>query len=245
MHEPIISKEIFKQVQNVKKLKCGVGKKKYDYLLKGLVYCSECGAKMTVRKSYKTNKKKPFVDKPYFCCKTNIDYRNGTCSLHYFQEEKLNEIVFDRLRTMILSHSKKEELEDKYNSKNKDISNIKEFERELATYKNKIEVIEKAISDLYIDRAKGVLTTDDFYKIKTGLDTDRKRYQEKVQDIETMILNNKAKENDDNYKKTVIDKFMHLKNPDKELMSELIKRIEIDEKKNVKIYFNFNINGGV
>ena len=245
MHEPIISKEIFKQVQNVKKLKCGVGKKKYDYLLKGLVYCSECGAKMTVRKSYKTNKKKPFVDKPYFCCKTNIDYRNGTCSLLYFQEEKLNELVFNRLRTMILNHSKKDELEDKYNSKNRDISNVKEFERELGTYKNKIDVIEKAISDLYIDRAKGILTTDDFYKIKNGLDTDRKRYQEKVQDIEIMILNNKAKKNDDDYKKTIIDKFMNLKNPDKELMSELIKRIEIDEKKNVKIYFNFNINGGV
>ena len=60
-----------------------------------------------------------------------------------------------------------------------------------------------------------------------------------------MILNNKAKKNDDDYKKTIIDKFMNLKNPDKELMSELIKRIEIDEKKNVKIYFNFNINGGV
>lgn len=245
MHEPIISKEIFKQVQNVKKLKSGVGKKKYDYILKGLVYCSECGAKMTVRKSYKTNKKKPFVDKPYFCCKTNIDYRNGTCSLHYFQEEKLNELVFNRLRTMILNYSKKDELEDKYNSKNRDISNVKEFERELGTYKNKIDVIEKAISDLYIDRAKGILTTDDFYKIKNGLDTDRKRYQEKVQDIEIMILNNKAQKNDDDYKKTIIDKFMNLKNPDKELMSELIKRIEIDEKKNVKIYFNFNINGGV
>ena len=245
MHEPIISKEIFKQVQNVKKIKCGLGKKKYDYLLKGLVYCSECGAKMTVRKSYKTNKKKTFVDKPYFCCKTNIDYRNGTCSLHYFQEEKLNEIVFKRLRTIILNYSKEDELENRYNEKNKDISNFKEFERELVIYKNKIEVIEKAISNLYIDRAKGVLTKDDFYKIKKALDTDRQRHQEKIQDIETMLFNNKAKENDANYKKAVIDKFIYLKNPDKEFMRELIKKIEIDQKKNVKIYFNFNIKGGV
>ena len=245
MHEPIISKEIFNQVQNVKKLKSGVGKKKYDYLLKGLVYCSECGAKMTVRKSYKKNKKKPYVDKPYFCCKTNIDYRNGTCSLHYFQEEKLNEIVLKRLREMILSHSKKDELESKYNSKSSDTSSIKTFERGLSTYKNKIEVIEKAISDLYMDRANGVLTSDDFYKIKSGLDNDKKRYLEKVQDIEVMLLNNKNKSEDDSYKKMLIDKFIHLEKPDKELMSELIKRIEIDENKNVKIYFNFNISEGV
>lgn len=245
MHEPIISKEIFNQVQNVKKLKSGVGKKKYDYLLKGLVYCSECGAKMTVRKSYKKNKKKPYVDKPYFCCKTNINYRKGTCSLHYFQEEKLNKIVLDRLRTIILKHSKKDELEDKYNSRNKETSNIKELERKLGIYENKIEVIEKAVSALYIDKAKDILTTDDFYKIKTGLDTDKKRYQELVENIKKMIFNNKSKEHDDNYKKILIDKFMNLENPDKELMSELIKRIEIDKNKNVKIYFNFNINEGV
>ena len=128
-----------------------------------------------------------------------MDYRNGTCSLHYFQEEKLNKIVFDRLRTMILNHSNEDELQDKYNSKNKDMSNIKDFEKELGIYKNKIEIIEKAISDLYMDRAKGVLTTDDFYKIKTGLDNDRKRHQEKVQDIETMLFYNKAKETYDNY----------------------------------------------
>ncbi len=244
MHEPIISKEIFEQVQNIKKLKSGVGKKKYDYLLKGLVYCSECGAKMTVRKSYKKNKKKPFIDKPYFCCKTNIDYRNGTCSLHYFQEEKLNKIVLKRLKAMITRYSNKEDLENKYNSKNNDMSNIKQFEKELSTYKNKIEIMEKAISDLYMDRAKGVLSNDDFYKIKTGLDNDRIRYQEKVKDLEVMLTNNKAKNEDDNRKQKVIDKFLKLENPDKQLISELIKRIEIDKNKNVKIYFNFNINGG-
>lgn len=244
MHEPIISKEIFNQVQNIKKLKSGIGKKKYDYLLKGLVYCAECGAKMTVRKSYKKNKKKPYVDKPYFCCKTNIDYRNGTCSLHYFQEEKLNKIVLKRLKAMLTRYSNKEDLENKYNSKNNDMSNIKQFEKELNTYKNKIEVIEKAISDLYMDRAKGILSNDDFYKIKDGLDNDRTRYQEKVKDLEIMLINNKAKNKDDSRKQKVIDSFLKLENPDKQLISELIKRIEIDENKNVKIYFNFNISGG-
>lgn len=244
VHEPIISKEIFNQVQNIKKLRSGLGKKKYDYLLKGIVYCSECGAKMTVRKSYKTNKKKPFVDKPYFCCKTNIDYRNGTCSLHYFQEEKLNKIVLKKLRSMILNHSEENILEERYNSMGNNLSKCNDFEKELNLYKNKTEVIEKAISDLYMDRANGVLTNDDFYKIKIGLDNDKNRYQEKIQNIETMLISNKVKENDSHYKKTLIDRFLNLKEPDKELMGELIKRIEIDEKKNVKIYFNFYINEG-
>ena len=62
-----------------------------------------------------------------------------------------------------------------------------------AYLKKDLEVIEKAISDLYMDRAKGILSNDDFYKIKDGLDNDRTRYQEKVKDLEIMLINNKAK----------------------------------------------------
>lgn len=242
MHEPIISKETFEQVQNMKKIKSGVGQKKYDYLLKGLVYCADCGAKMTVRKSYKHNKKKPYIDKPYYCCKTNISYRNGNCSLHYFQEEKLNKIVFKELKTIFHNTQKKNELEEKYKQKKQEISYVIEYEKELKTYKNKISIIEKAINDLYIDRAKEIIANDDFYKIMSGLNNDKKRLMEKINTIETMLLKEKSQDEEDN-KKKIIEEFLKIKNPDKIMMSNLIKRIEIDKNKNVKIYFNFNIKG--
>ena len=133
----------------------------------------------------------------------------------------------------------------KKSTKKEQSSYINEYEKELSTYKNKVGVIEKAISDLYIDRAKSVLTNDDFYKIKSGLDNDKKRFMEKIEDIETMLLKNKNINEDNENQKKIIEKFLNLKNPDKIMMSELIKRIEIDKKKNVKIYFNFNIKGGI
>ena len=76
----------------------------------------------------------------------------------------------------------------------------------------------------------------------SGLNNDKKRLIEKTDTIETMLLKEKSQDEEDN-KKKIIEEFLKIKNPDKIMMSNLIKRIEIDKNKNVKIYFNFNIKG--
>ena len=76
----------------------------------------------------------------------------------------------------------------------------------------------------------------------SGLNNDKKRLMEKINTIETMLLKEKSQDEEDN-KKKIIEEFLKIKNPDKIMMSNLIKRIEIDKNKNVKIYFNFNIKG--
>ncbi|MCI8384337.1 MAG: hypothetical protein HFJ33_05710 [Clostridia bacterium] len=43
MHTPIIDEEIFNIVQDMIKSRTGVRTKSYDWLLKGLVCCKECG----------------------------------------------------------------------------------------------------------------------------------------------------------------------------------------------------------
>lgn len=43
--EPIINKKDFKVVQEMKVKNIGRCQKKYDYLLKGLVVCGDCGKK--------------------------------------------------------------------------------------------------------------------------------------------------------------------------------------------------------
>lgn len=245
LHEKIISKENFEKVQNLKKTNNTTRTSKFDYLLKGLVYCAECGSKMAVRKTYKQTKKKQTKDKPYYCCRTNIRYRNGTCSLHYFIEENLNKIVIKELKEIFSSYSKKEKLEEEYEKKKSTKDNVEKFEKEFEIYKNKIIIIEKAISDLYIDRANNILSNDDFYQIKAGLEEDKKRYNEKLKSIEKMIMSKKTKKEDTKNKKELIENFLKVENPDKELMSELIKKIEIDENKHVKVYFNFNIKDNV
>ena len=81
--EPIINKKDFKVVQEMKVKNIGRCQKKYDYLLKGLVVCGDCGKKMTVRRRQSKGKDKGDSYENYYCCSNNIRYRNGVCSLHY------------------------------------------------------------------------------------------------------------------------------------------------------------------
>lgn len=244
-HPAIISKEQFSKVNDMEyKPNSSIGMtrtKKYDYLLKGLVVCADCGKMMYVRKSYRKNKKKPVIDEAHYCCKTNVTYRNSVCSLHYFREPELNEKVIKELREVLRKYANKTELEKSYDKKLQELNNNIEFEKELESHKNKLNVIAKAVSDLYKDRASDIITSEDFYKIKEGLDEEKQKVRKKIEDIEVMLGKIKKSSQDNAQKEKAIQEFLKLKKPNKIIMQKLIKRIEIDELKNVKIYFNFNL----
>ena len=43
----------------------------------------------------------------------------------------------------------------------------------------------------------------------------------------------------------MINDFLKMKNPNKQIIKDTINKITIDKNKKVKIYFNFNLNGEV
>ena len=58
-----------------------------------------------------------------------------------------------------------------------------------------------------------------------------------------MISNTKTNLTDEKLKKKLINNFLKAKVFSKQMMKDMINKITIDEKKNVEIYFKFNING--
>ena len=60
-----------------------------------------------------------------------------------------------------------------------------------------------------------------------------------------MIENSKPSVMDETKRKKVINNFLQMKNPTKQMMQDLINKITIDKNKNVKIYYNFNIKEGM
>lgn len=244
-HPAIISKEQFSRVYDMEyKSNSGGGMtrtKKYDYLLKGLVVCADCSKMMYVRKSYKQNKKKKVIDDAYFCCKTNITYRNGICSLHYFKEKELNEKVIKELKEIFEKYANKIELDKSYEKNSQEFNNNIALEKEFENRKNKLNVIEKALSNLYKDRANSIISCEDFYKIKEGLDEEKQKVIKKIDDLGRRLGEIKKNSQDNTQKEKTIQEFLEFNKPNKIIMQKLIKRIEIDELKNIKIYFNFNL----
>lgn len=241
---PIISKEVFDEAQKVKKVKKGIKINRYEYLLKGFVYCKECGAKMAVRREKKVSKKKGIQYVPYYCCRTNITYRNGMCSLHFFTEEKLNEIVIERLKILFLSQDKKK-LKEIAEKKKSQLINIDYYYKEKERFEREINILNKSIKSLYIDRAKDMITEEEFYNLKSDFEKEKKLLFEKITDINIMISGIKVNNDSQTRINKIVKEFLKLKKPNKLVMSELIKKIEIDKDKNIFIYFNFNIKENI
>ena len=239
--EPIINKKDFKVVQEMKVKNIGRCQKKYDYLLKGLVVCGDCGKKMTVRRRQSKGKDKGDSYENYYCCSNNIRYRNGVCSLHYFNEQKLNDLIFEHLRDSLNKYANKERMieigEKQFNNLNKQ----EDFKKEKEYYENKIKNIKVALKNIYLDKVNSIISDEEFIQFKMQLEDDKNKYREKIKDIEEKLKQDKQPKNSD-YIENIIKKFLDFKNPSKQILMELIKRVEIMDNKQIKVYLNFNID---
>lgn len=239
--EPIISKEDFYDVQKMIASNNKISHKGYNYLLKGLVVCGDCGATMTVRRRVNKRKLKEDKEEIYYCCSNNIRFRHGICSLHYFQEPKLNDIVINYLKDIFKKYIDKEELKRVGNSKKQNLCESTNLNKEIVKYNNKIDNIKEALKNIYIDKANDIISEDEFLELKEQLNNDRNEYIKKVNELNTII----KEKNKNSKEKSIINKkiieFLNLEKPDKQLLIDLIDKIEIMENKQVKIHVRFNL----
>lgn len=235
---PIISKDLFEKV-NEPKRKAVTRFRKYDYLLKGLVVCADCGKPMLVRRV--KNQSDSSKVHAIYACRTYATYRNNICSMHYYREDTLNELVLRDIRNVLINYVSKEKLNKKYKCSICDLNLLENYEKDLAVFKDKIVTIDKTISELYKDRANAIITINEFSDIKSELEKDRNEYETKINDLETMLEESKKILTDDKTKTNLINEFLKLKKPYKQILNILVNRIEVNEDKTIKIYFNFNL----
>ena len=239
---PIISQEDF---YNVKRMienndtRCAKG---YSYLLKGLVVCGDCGRAMAVRRRINKRKFKEDKIETYYCCSNNIRYRHGVCSLHYFQEQKLNDMVISHLRDTLSKFANKKDLKKIYEQKQMNMFETKNINNEIIKYNKKIENLKEALKNLYIDKVSELISEDEFIELKKQIENDRNNYTNRVTELNRII-----KENSKNSEKVAIiekkiKQFLDLKEPNKQILMELIQKIEIMKDKQVKIYVKYNLD---
>lgn len=238
--EPLISKEDFETVQKMKRRNIGNCHKKYDYLLKGLVVCGDCGKVMTVRRRRCKRKNKDESYDTYYCCSNNVRYRKGVCSLHYFQERRLNELVLKYLKEILNKYANNEKMKELGNEKLNNENPKEELKKDKEYCENKIKTIKLVLKNLYIDKTSSLISNEEFVVLKEQLENDKNRYYEKINKIRGVLKQEEIQVNS-NYIDDKIQEFLNFKNPSKQILIELIKKIEIMENKQIKVYLNFNL----
>lgn len=227
-HQAIISPETFALVQEmiVRKTVCYSRGEDSFHLLNGLVFCKECGAKMTYRRNSS--------GKMVMNCMTYSKFGPSECSSHNIHEEELNQYVINdlkRISNLVLD-------EDFFNSLNE--LNIEKSEddtkQKLIQIDNRFSEIRDIIKTLYEDKVKGIISEKDFLEMTQEYSDEKETLnRQKVQ------LNQKTEEQPKEY--NYIDIFKSIADfdtIDKAVLTRLIDRIEISNDKEITIYYLFN-----
>ena len=234
MHTPIIDEETFNIVQDMIKSRTSTRVKTYDWLLKGLIYCKECGKKLSIvpqKNNIKTN----------FYLRCNTYARNthlNFCTPHSNNLEKVTNFVIEQIKsrckdflneekyTQIANASKEKKIEDKFNLKN-----------EILILEKKIKDINKKIDKLYEDKYNGLFENEDFSRIYSKHIDSRKQIEERIKQLK------KSEEKEDLSVdiKELVENFINMKEITRTILISLVNKIEISENKEITIYYKFNI----
>ena len=241
-HEPIIDKDTFEKVQCILEKRGTNTKLKYDYLLRGLLYCYHCKRKLQI--VLKKNSKRNSKAHPYITCSDAKERGCYPLSMNY---EKLERHIIDIVKKICRIYADKEvfaRVYEKYQNKTLDI-------RE--GYRNKLTQINKAISEInsnldkmYMDKLRGVLQEEDYIRISQKLKYERIKLNEHKKELEQKLsqteekMDNKNKVKEEKELEELIEDFLKLEKIDKIYLYRLINKIEIDKDKNIYIYFNFS-----
>ena len=241
-HEPIIDKDTFEKVQCILEKRGTNTKLKYDYLLRGLLYCYRCKRKLQI--VLKKNSKRNSKAHPYITCSDAKERGCYPLSMNY---EKLERHIIDIVKKICRIYADKEifaRVFEKYQNKTLDI-------RE--GYRNKLSQVNKAINEInsnldkmYMDKLRGVLQEEDYIRVSQKLKFERTKLNEQKKEIEQKLsqteekVDNKNKAKEEKELDELIEDFLKLEKIDKIYLYRLINKIEIDKDKNIYIYFNFS-----
>lgn len=241
-HETIIDEESFNAVQNILKKNKSFKGTKHDYLFKGLLFCSECGARLNV--TYSNYALKKYGEYRYTTiCYSYSRLYSDICTRHSNSIPELEEVLIKHIKEVCKRYIN-ENLQDELISMAK---KQKQLELKQITNEKKLETISQKISDiglyiknLYMDKVKGVVSENDYVSLVADFTKDRDNLIKEKEEL-IKIINNQKPQIDETAKiEKLAKEFLSLEKPTKQLLNELIEKITISENKEINIYFKFN-----
>ena len=116
------------------------------------------------------------------------------------------------------------------------------IKQEIFRLENSIESANRKIDVCYNDKLEGNITLEMYKRTYNNLTLEISELKKKKNEYEKLLFdfeNNQM--TNDTYYLDKIKEFLKMKNPSRVLISSLIDRIEIDEEKNVDIYYKFKL----
>lgn len=232
-HKPLVSQEIFDQVQLMIRSRTKTRSRTYDFLLKGLIYCHECGYPLAVL----NRKNAAGEERLIFICRTYQRFtKAGVCTCHCIKEQTVTEAVVAKVQEVCQQYLNPARLCSIAHAAVEDAAKKESREEEILQLEKRQQSLTANLDQMYMDRLNGLLAEEDFQRIYDRVRSERKMLEEQIKVLQHQQNNpvrseEKARE--------IVQRFMDSAFTRRELLVSLIERVELTEDKRIIIKFRF------
>ena len=233
-HEPLVEEETFRKVQQLLNSRRHTRSRTYDFLLKGLIYCHECGYPMAVMNRPNAAGK----DRLFFVCRTYQRFtKAGMCTCHSIKEQTVTEAVAAKVKEVCQAVLRPDRLQAIAIAAVEEVRKADGDASERQTLQDKIEHMTAHMEQLYMDRLSGLLSEADFQRVYLRIKTERTMLEEKLKQQEAqqespISIEDRAEE--------LVRQYLATAYSSRPLLVSLIERIELTQDKQILIKFRFS-----
>ena len=230
-HEPLIDWETFDKVRRLVDSRKHTRSRTYDFLLKGLIFCHECGYPLAVlnRKNAKGE------DVLYFVCRTYQRFtKTGGCTCHCIQEQTVTRAVVAKLREACGACLEPAALLPAARSAVAEAHGGENPTAEIRALRAKIGRLTTVLDRMYLDQLSGLLAEADFARLYRQAREERGALERRVTELE-------RRESPEAGDKAgaLVQRFLDEAGDNRELLVSLIERVELTEQRELIIHFRF------
>ena len=225
VHEPIIERAVFEQVQQKRgKMRKRQAKDGERSMFSGLLVCADCGSNL----HFHFNQGNPEI-KNFNC--SNYKGNRGTCtSTHYVRVDFLEEVVLGEIRRLtkfaslyedefvkaVIGHSQQAEQTDR-----------KLKEKELRTLLARDEELDGLFERIYEDNVSGKLSDDRFAKMSRRYEDEQKELAEKIKKLRSEKEKQSSRSMTTDMFIGLVRKYTRARKLTPRMLNELIEKIEV------------------
>ncbi|MDY4635416.1 MAG: recombinase family protein [Candidatus Limivicinus sp.] len=232
-HEPLVDNETFQKVRMLVNSRRHTRSRTHDFLLKGLIFCHECGYPLAVL----NRKNAAGEDVLYFVCRTYQRFtKAGVCTCHSIKEKTVTDAVIAKVREVCEVCLNPRELLPMAQEAVEQAQKGNAPENEMQAIQNKIDSLTANLDKMYMDRLSGLLAETDFERIYQRVKMERAVLEDKLKELEAQ---KECPVSTEDRARALVQKFMDSAFTSRELLVSLIQRVELTEEKQIIIKFRF------
>ncbi|WP_302199852.1 recombinase family protein [uncultured Gemmiger sp.] len=225
VHEPIIERSVFEQVQQkrgkIRKRRTNEGE---HNMFSGLLVCADCGCNL----HFHFNQGNPEIK--YFNCSNYKGNRGNCTSTHYIRVDFLEQVVLGEIRRLTKFASL---YEDEFlkavigHSQQAAETDRKLKEKELKALLARDEELDGLFERIYEDNVSGKLSDDRFAKMSRRYEGEQKELAEKIKKLRSEIEKQSSQAMTTDMFISLVRKYTRARKLTPRMLNELVEKIEV------------------